>query len=200
MAINSQPSCECIRLIFLKLFAVSFSSSIIFLLVITFAPSNVKFHVTEASLTMFNLTSNNILDYKLEANITSRNINKNMEMYHKKIIAIAWYEENDFARVNLASFDQGHRNTTFLNVASERKSVMELEPEQLFEYNEEARLGIYKDYARVNLSCFDQGHKNATFLYLVFGGSSVIKPKPKQLFEYYEEMRLGIYNESFFYL
>ncbi|MCI39171.1 protein YLS9-like, partial [Trifolium medium] len=38
--------------------------------------------VTEASLSKFNLTSNNTLSYKFEADVTLRNPNKNVEEYH----------------------------------------------------------------------------------------------------------------------
>ncbi|CAK8544608.1 unnamed protein product [Lathyrus sativus] len=144
---NLQPSCEQIRAVVILLATLSFSASMIFLLVITFGHSNLKFHITDASLTNFNLTSNNALDYKLEANITSRNPNKDVEIYYMKITAIAWYKDNEFARVSLSSFDQGHENTTFLHVVFEGKGVIKLKPKQLFEYNEETRVGIYNDLA-----------------------------------------------------
>ncbi|KAL5060952.1 hypothetical protein RYX36_032556 [Vicia faba] len=121
MAMNFQPSCESIRLIFLKLFAVSFSSFMIFLLVTTFVPSNVKFHISEASL-----TSNNTLDYKLEANITPRNSNKNAEVWHGKNIAIVWYEVIDFTEVN-SSYVEG-------------KGVIKLKSKPGYRYKEGARL------------------------------------------------------------
>ncbi|XP_058777116.1 NDR1/HIN1-like protein 3 [Vicia villosa] len=136
MAINFQPSFESIRLIFLKLFAVSFSSFMFFLLVSIFLSSNVKFHITESSLSEFNLTSNNTLDYKLEANIAPRNSNKNAEIWHWKIVAIAWYEDIDFAdEVNL-SYVEG-------------KGVIKLKSKAGYKYKEEARLWIY------NQSFFD---------------------------------------------
>ncbi|XP_058742525.1 NDR1/HIN1-like protein 2 [Vicia villosa] len=144
---NYQPSSESIKLTFVILVAVSFFASMTFLLVITFVPSNVKFHITQASLTKFNLTSNNKLDYKLEANITSRNPNKNVEIYYMTITAIARYKDNEFARMNLSSFDQGHKNTSFLHVVFQGKGLIKLKPKQLFEYNEETRVGIYNDLA-----------------------------------------------------
>ncbi|XP_050914222.1 NDR1/HIN1-like protein 2 [Lathyrus oleraceus] len=140
------PYFEQIKLTFLTIFALSTSSWIIFCAVITFAPSNVKFHVTQASLTKFNLTTNT-LDYKLEANITSRNPNKNVEIHYMRVTAIAWYKDNEFARVNLSSFDQGPKNTTFLHVGFEGKGVIILKPKQLFEYSQETRVGIYNDLA-----------------------------------------------------
>ncbi|XP_058742522.1 uncharacterized protein LOC131615019 [Vicia villosa] len=135
MAINFQPSFESIRLIFLKLFAVSFSSFMIFLLVSIFLSSNVKFHITEDSLSEFNLTANNTLDYKLEANIAPRNSIKNAEIWHWKIVAIAWYEDIDFAEVNLSNV--------------EGKGVIKLKSKPGYKYKDEARLWIY------NQSFFD---------------------------------------------
>ncbi|KAL5073672.1 hypothetical protein RYX36_012656, partial [Vicia faba] len=55
------------------------------------------FHITEASL-----TSNNTLDYKLEANIILRNSNKNAEIWHWKIVTIAWYKDIDSTEVNMS--------------------------------------------------------------------------------------------------
>ncbi|XP_058742530.1 NDR1/HIN1-like protein 10 [Vicia villosa] len=141
------PSWQQIKVAFGILFVLSVSATMMFMLVITFAPSNLKFHITDASLTKFNLTANNTLDYKLEANITSRNPNKNVEIYYKTITAVARYKDNEFARVNLSSFDQGHKNTTFLHVVFEGKGLIKLKPEQLFEYNQETRVGIYNDLA-----------------------------------------------------
>ncbi|KAI5424427.1 NDR1/HIN1-like protein 10 [Lathyrus oleraceus] len=140
------PYVEQMKVVLSIIFWLSSSSCVIFLLVITFAPSNVKFHVTQASLTKFNLTTNT-LDYKLEANITSRNPNKIVEINYMRVTAIAWYKDNEFARVNLPSFHQGHKNTTFLHVGFEGKGVIILKPQQLFEYNEERRVGIYNDLA-----------------------------------------------------
>jgi hypothetical protein len=50
----------------------------------------------------------------------------------------------------LTSFNQGHKNTTFINLEFEGKSVIKLNRKQLGEYNEETRLGIYHHLA-INL-------------------------------------------------
>jgi hypothetical protein len=117
------------------------------MIIITYLPTNLEFHVTEASLSNFNLTSNTTLSYKLEAKITSRNPNKHVEVYFRKVTAIAWYKDHDYASVDLTPFDQGHKNTTVLNVVFQGKGFIKLKPKQLFEYNEETRLGIYNDLA-----------------------------------------------------
>ncbi|TKY44817.1 YLS9 protein [Spatholobus suberectus] len=110
-------------------------------------PSSVKFHVTEASLTQFNLTSNNTLYYNFKVNITVRNPNNNIVVYYRRIRAIAWYKDNEFGWVSLTPFDQGHKNTTFLQAVFEGQSVIMLKPKQLGEYKEETSVGIYKDLA-----------------------------------------------------
>ncbi|KAJ1438688.1 hypothetical protein SESBI_02955 [Sesbania bispinosa] len=66
----------------------------------------------------------------------------------KRITAIAWYKDNDFAYVSLTPFDQGHKNTTFLGpVVFEGQSVIKLKAQQLAEYKEETLVGIHKDLA-----------------------------------------------------
>ncbi|KAL9324417.1 hypothetical protein ACSQ67_009274 [Phaseolus vulgaris] len=129
----------------ITLISVFIVSSIIFWIVIS--PSNVKFHVSDASLTQFNLTNNNTLYYSLKVNVTVRNPNNNIVVYYRGIKAIAWYKDNDFGWVNLTPFDQGHKNTTVLQVLFEGQSVLKLKPRQLGEYKEETSVGVYNDMA-----------------------------------------------------
>ncbi|XP_057418078.1 NDR1/HIN1-like protein 10 [Lotus japonicus] len=122
--------------------------SLIFGVWMIITPSSVRFHVTEASLMQFNLTSNNTLYFKFRVKISARNPNHNVKIYYRRIRAVAWYKDNDFSGVVLTPFDQGHKNTSFLEPAVfEGHSAMELKPRQLAEYNEETRLGIYHDLA-----------------------------------------------------
>ncbi|KAL1318328.1 hypothetical protein AAHE18_15G198400 [Arachis hypogaea] len=108
----------------------------IFLFWIIISPSSVKFQVTNASLTQFNLTNNNTtLNYKFKVNIIARNPNNNVVVYYRRITAYAWYKDRYFATVNLAPFDQGHKNTTLLQEA------------QIAEYNMERSVGIFNDLA-----------------------------------------------------
>ncbi|TKY44818.1 YLS9 protein [Spatholobus suberectus] len=120
-------------------------SMILFYIIVS--PSSVKFHVTDASLTQFNLTSNNTLYYNFKVNITARNPSNNIIVYYRRIAAIAWYKDNDFGSVSLTPFDQGHKNTTFLQAVFEGQSVIRLKPEQLGEHKEETSVGIYNDLA-----------------------------------------------------
>lgn len=122
-------------------------SFILFWIIIS--PSSVKFHVTNATLTQFNLTtSNNTLHYNLKVNITVRNPNNNIIVYYRRITAIAWYKDRAFGFVSLTPFNQGHKNTTFLGpIVFEGKSVFKLKQKQLDEYKEETRVGVYTDMA-----------------------------------------------------
>jgi len=111
------------------------------------SPSSVKFHVTDAILTEFNLTNNNLY-YNFKVNVTVRNPNNNIIVYYRRINAIAWYKDNDFSRISLTPFDQGHKNTTFLGpIEFKGNAIIKLGRQQLNEYSDETRLGIYKDLA-----------------------------------------------------
>ncbi|KAK7380090.1 hypothetical protein VNO78_32490 [Psophocarpus tetragonolobus] len=132
--------CTICTLIFMLILSI-----IIFWIIIS--PSNIKFHVTDASLTQFNLTTDNTLYYNLRVNITVRNPNNNILVYYRKITAIAWYKDNAFGAVELAPFDQGHKNTTFLQAVFEGQNVIRLKGKQVAEYKEETSVGIYNDLA-----------------------------------------------------
>ncbi|XP_061343750.1 NDR1/HIN1-like protein 10 [Gastrolobium bilobum] len=117
------------------------------------SPSQVKFYVTEASLMQFNLTNNTTLYYNFKVNITVRNPNKHIIVYYRVIRAIAWYKDNDFAYVSLTPFDQGHKNTSFLQpVVFEGHTLINLTTCQLGEYIEETRAGIYNLAVNLDLT------------------------------------------------
>jgi hypothetical protein len=90
MAINCNPPPFNVKLIVI-LILLSFACWFIYFAVIRYGPSNLNFHVTEASLTKFNLTRNNTLSYKLEAKIASRNPNKKVTVHYLVITAYATY-------------------------------------------------------------------------------------------------------------
>ncbi|OIW20150.1 hypothetical protein TanjilG_02130 [Lupinus angustifolius] len=86
--------------------------------------------------------------FNFQVNITARNPNKNTIVYYRKITAIAWYKDNAFAYVSLTPFDQGKKNTSFLQTAMfEGSSLIKLKPRQLAEYYTETRLSVYNDLA-----------------------------------------------------
>ncbi|TKY44825.1 YLS9 protein [Spatholobus suberectus] len=83
----------------------------------------------------------------IKGQVPLRNPNKHIIVYYREITAIAWYKDNEFDRVGLRPFDQGHKNTTFLQAVFEGQSVIKLKPKQLGEYKEETSVGIYNDLA-----------------------------------------------------
>ena len=122
--------------------------TVILFMIAVWPPPSIKFHVTEAYLTQFNLTNNNTLHYNFKVNITARNPNNNIIVYYRRITAIAWYKDREFASVSLAPFDQGHKNTSLLQPAVfEGQSVISLKPHHIAEYNMETSVGIYNDLA-----------------------------------------------------
>jgi len=128
--------------------SISLISLIIFLIVALSPPFNVKFDVTNVPLMQFNLTSNNTLYYNFKVNITSRNSNNHGKIYYRRITAVAWYKDNDFAWVSLTPFDQRKKNTTLLGpIVFEGNYMINLKSKQLDEYKEERRIGIYNDLA-----------------------------------------------------
>ncbi|XVF55839.1 hypothetical protein PTKIN_Ptkin06aG0068900 [Pterospermum kingtungense] len=107
-----------------------------------FRPSKVKFHVTEVSLTEFNLT-NNTLHYNLAVNMTVRNSNKRIGIYYDRIEARAYYEDQRFATETLTPFYQGHKNTSFLNTVFKGQQLVVLGADETSDFNQDKTLGIY---------------------------------------------------------
>ncbi|GLT94783.1 hypothetical protein SLE2022_125060 [Rubroshorea leprosula] len=113
-------------------------------------PNNVKFSVTDASLTQFNL-SDNYLNYNLALNITVRNPNKKIGIYYDRIEANAYYEDERFDTETLTPFYQGHKNTSYLNPVFKGQNLLVLGTEQLSEYNQETSSGTYSIDVKLNL-------------------------------------------------
>ncbi|KAI4352095.1 hypothetical protein L6164_006381 [Bauhinia variegata] len=143
---NSCCSFMCIYLSFLIIIIAVF----IFILAVaiwsfTF-PSDVTFHVTEASLKQFNLTANNTLFYNLRLNATARNPSKRVTFDYKRITVTASYKENQFDKLNLivTPFHQAHKNTTSLMLpVIQGQQVLKLKTKEVTEYNEETSAGVY---------------------------------------------------------
>ncbi|XVE75875.1 hypothetical protein DITRI_Ditri12bG0126800 [Diplodiscus trichospermus] len=108
-----------------------------------FRPNRVKFHVTDVSLTEFNLT-NNTLHYNLAVNMTVRNPNKRIGIYYDRIEARAYYEDQRFDMQTLTPFYQGHKNTSFLNPVFSGQHLVTFGGDQTnSEFNEDRTSGIY---------------------------------------------------------
>ncbi|KAJ0028313.1 hypothetical protein Pint_36145 [Pistacia integerrima] len=127
------------KLIITVVFIVGLAALIIWLI---FRPINpIKFHVTDVSLTEFNLTSNNNLQYKLAVNITIRNPNKKIGVYYDRIEARVYYEGQRLDSNELTPFYQGHKNTSVLSTVFEGQQL--LLGEDLQDFNKEKPTGIY---------------------------------------------------------
>ncbi|GLT90098.1 hypothetical protein SLE2022_080500 [Rubroshorea leprosula] len=116
-----------------------------------FRPNVVKFHVTDASLTQFNLTSDSNLHYNLALNITVRNPNKKIGIYYDRIEANAYYEDQRFATQQLTPFYQGHKNTSYLNPSFQGQKLVLLGADGVSEYNQEKNSGVYSIDVKLNL-------------------------------------------------
>ncbi|XP_060177075.1 NDR1/HIN1-like protein 10 [Lycium barbarum] len=119
-------------------------------------PNKVKFYVTDATLTQFDLsTTNNTLYYDFALNMTVRNPNKRIGIYYDSIEARAMYQGERFASQNLEPFYQGHKNTSTLSPVFKGQSLVLLGDREKSNYNNEKNSGIYemevKLYMRIRL-------------------------------------------------
>ncbi|CAM8962688.1 unnamed protein product [Rhodiola kirilowii] len=115
-----------------------------------FRPTNLKFHVTDATLTEFTL-SNNTLKYNLALNLTARNPNKRIGVYYEKIEVRAYYEDQRFGAVPLDSFYQGHKNTSVWSPVFQGQNLVVLSGSDLNNFNAEKLSGVYSIDLRVHL-------------------------------------------------
>lgn len=155
MAGKQGPDCCCglLKLLFEIILAVLISigiAALIFWLI--FRPVNlVKFHVTEAELTRFNLTTNkSVLNYNLKLNLTIRNPNKKIGVYYDRLEARAFYDDQRLGVADVAPFYQGHKNTSVVSPAFAGQKVVGSE---LSSFNKEKAAGVFdikvKLYLRV---------------------------------------------------
>ncbi|XP_010059131.2 NDR1/HIN1-like protein 10 [Eucalyptus grandis] len=155
MAGKQGPDCCCglLKLLFEIILAVLISigiAALIFWLI--FRPVNlVKFHVTEAELTRFNLTTNkSVLNYNLKLNLTIRNPNKKIGVYYDRLEARAFYDDQRLSVADVAPFYQGHKNTSVVSPAFAGQKVVGSE---LSSFNKEKAAGVFdikvKLYLRV---------------------------------------------------
>ncbi|KAI3963132.1 hypothetical protein MKW92_003857 [Papaver armeniacum] len=101
-----------------------------------------KFHVTDASLTQFNLTSTgDTLDYNLAVNITVRNSNKKIGIWYDKMESGTNCYGKDMGLVLLTPFRQGHKNTTLLRAVFQGKTSLRLQGSDLTDFNDDQRNG-----------------------------------------------------------
>ncbi|KAJ4705381.1 Late embryogenesis abundant protein [Melia azedarach] len=147
--------CDCFCCLFTLLakiivsivFILGLAALIIWLI---FRPINkVKFHVTDVSLTEFNLTANNNLNYKLAVNITIRNPNKKIGVYYDRIDARVYFDDVRLKSVPLTPFYQGHKTTSVLNPVFEGQQL--LLGGAITDYNAEKNSGVYSIDVKLRL-------------------------------------------------
>ncbi|KAH7512240.1 NDR1/HIN1-like protein 10 [Ziziphus jujuba] len=106
-------------------------------------PTKIKLHVTEASLTQFNLTSNT-LHYNLALNATMRNPNRKLGVYNDRIEAKAFFEG---ARFDSKVFtDLGllkKKSSKDLSVAFEGQRLLALDADEINDFNEQKTAGVF---------------------------------------------------------
>ncbi|PON83117.1 Late embryogenesis abundant protein [Trema orientale] len=128
----------------------------VFIFWLIFLPQELKFSVTEASLTQFNLSTTNpenkdknnrLLIYKLSLNITIRNPNKKqVGVYFDRVQVIANYRKKRFAMATLNSttpFYQGRKNTTVLHSVLEGQQTLSFKEKDDKQYDVETSSGVY---------------------------------------------------------
>lgn len=117
-----------------------------------FRPNLVKFHVTEAELTQFELAPNNsLLTYNLKINLTIRNPNKKIGIYYEKVEATAIYENERFAVEYFGPFYQGHKNTTMLSPVFDGQRAVVLGAKGLSNYNSDENARVYNIDVKLQL-------------------------------------------------
>lgn len=110
-----------------------------------FRPVNVvKFHVTEAELTQFNLTAgNSVLNYDLKLNLTIRNPNKKIGVYYDRLEARAFYEDQRFSVADVAPFYQGHKTTSVVSPVFAGRQGVVLGATDLSGFNADKTAGVF---------------------------------------------------------
>jgi hypothetical protein len=107
-------------------------------------PPSIKFKITEASITQFDITSDNTLYYNFKVTITAKNYKNEIKYFEKKMDAISSYKGNQLSSMTMEPFVLGNKNTVTLQpIVFEGNSLIRLVPKELVEYNNETQLGIY---------------------------------------------------------
>ncbi|XP_058746919.1 NDR1/HIN1-like protein 3 [Vicia villosa] len=105
----------------------------------------IEFIIADASITKFNLTSDNTLYYNFKLNITVRESNYfDYNRYPRLIKAIPSYKGNKFDVVDMEGFDLSFKNSIMLKpVVFYGNKFIKLDAQQLMEFHNETRLGIF---------------------------------------------------------
>lgn len=130
----------------------------IFIFWIIVRPTNLKFHVVDASLTQFNLTSDNYLHYDLALNITARNPNKRLGVYYDLVEGKAYYEGQRFATVKIVDFlgpverfYQRKKTSNTFNPVFKGQNLVLLGADEISDFNSEKNKGVYSIDVKLNM-------------------------------------------------
>ncbi|XP_023005762.1 NDR1/HIN1-like protein 10 [Cucurbita maxima] len=122
----------------------------VLILWLIFRPNKVKFHVTDAKLTQFNLTDNQ-LHFNLALNITVRNPNSRIGVYYDTIEAAAVYKDQRLQTKWLPPFYQGHKTTAVLSPEFSGQQLLLLSGQGLAQFSSEKLAGVYDIDVELNL-------------------------------------------------
>lgn len=134
--------------------------------------SGIKYKVVDASLIEFNLTSDNIIVYRLKVNMTATNSNEEAYKPKSEYFAHFSYKCNRFTELSMEPFVIPSKTTMLLEptVLGGYTTIKKLKPLQLDEYNEETRLGIY------NLNLYIDPCISCTNLRVMLISKGILKP------------------------
>ncbi|KFK38531.1 hypothetical protein AALP_AA3G126100 [Arabis alpina] len=118
-----------------------------------FRPNAVKFYVTDANLTKFNLDpeNNSNLHYNLDLNFTIRNPNQRVGIYYDEIKVDGYYSDQRFGSVDVSPFYQGHKNTTVILTKMEGQNLMVLGDGARSDLKEDEKSGVYRIDAKLRM-------------------------------------------------
>ncbi|KAJ4891705.1 Late embryogenesis abundant (LEA) hydroxyproline-rich glycoprotein family [Raphanus sativus] len=108
-------------------------------------PNVVKFQVTEADLTRFDLEpQSNNLSYNLSLNFSVRNPNQRLGIHYDRLEARGYYGDRCFSAVDMKSFYQGRKNTTEVGTEMNGESLVLLGSGGRKDLREDRKSGVYR--------------------------------------------------------
>lgn len=111
-----------------------------------------KFHITEAKLTEFNLTADNKLHYNLALNFTIRNPNKKLGIYQDNIDGRAYYEDVRFTTKVLTYVGLLKKKTTDEHgLVFQGQQLVLLNNNEIAEFNKQKSAGVFDINVKFNL-------------------------------------------------
>ncbi|KAK1397256.1 Harpin inducing protein [Heracleum sosnowskyi] len=124
---------------------------VVFILWLILRPNPVKFYVTDASLTQFDISPTNNVLYNLALSMKVRNPNKCIEIYYDQIEAEASYAGQVFAATDVTGFYQGDKETDFLNMVFNGQNLMVLEKDDLSKFDFETEMESFSIDIKLDL-------------------------------------------------